>query len=152
MEKIVVGVDASAGAQRAVEWALEEAAVRGARVVLVHSVESPRLYYYPDGLMTFEMEEGLTRQALEEAGELLDEVLRKAGGAPDGVRVETETAVGSPPGVLVQEGQDAELLVVGSRGRGGFRGLLLGSVSQQVVNHAPCPVVVIPPEGRAASS
>ncbi|MEX0868262.1 MAG: universal stress protein, partial [Nitriliruptoraceae bacterium] len=66
------------------------------------------------------------------------------GGAGD-VAVETRVVAGTPARVLVAQAADADLLVVAARGLGGFRGLMLGSVSQQVVTHAPCPVVVVPP-------
>jgi nucleotide-binding universal stress UspA family protein len=67
----------------------------------------------------------------------------------EGVDVERVTGEGQAAHVLLEQARDADLLVVGSRGRGGFTGLLLGSVSQQVAHHAPCPVVVVHEPGAA---
>jgi len=74
---------------------------------------------------------------------VLERALEDAGDAAAGLDVESVVREGAPAGVLLDEAQDAELLVVGSRGLGGFRGLLLGSVSQQCTHHAPCPVVIV---------
>jgi nucleotide-binding universal stress UspA family protein len=68
--------------------------------------------------------------------------------ATDGIELEADAVEGPPADTLIAAGRDAELLVVGSRGRGGFAGLLLGSVSQQCAQHAPCPVVILPPPDR----
>jgi nucleotide-binding universal stress UspA family protein len=79
-----------------------------------------------------------------EAAHRLSEAVAKAGGG-DGVRQEVLTPKGHGAAkALLDAASEADMLVVGSRGRGGFQGLLLGSVSQQVLNHAPCPVVVVP--------
>ena len=68
----------------------------------------------------------------------------------DGVEIERRVVEGAPGAVLVEESRGADLLVVGSRGHGGFAGLLLGSVSQQCAHHAECPVVIVrAPSGRA---
>ena len=74
----------------------------------------------------------------------LERALEEADGSAGDVEVETVVREGAPAATLLEEAQDAELLVVGSRGLGGFRGLLLGSVSQQCAHHAPCPVVIVP--------
>jgi nucleotide-binding universal stress UspA family protein len=71
----------------------------------------------------------------------VDEARRRAA---TGVTVEGRVVPGGAAQVLVEEAKGASLLVVGSRGRGGFSGLLLGSVSQQSAHHAPCPIVIIP--------
>lgn len=125
MERIVVGVDGSPGSQRALAWALEEAALRDAGVRLLCALTSQPADFP------------------EDATGMLARVLQEAGGAP-GVSVERVARYGSPAALLVEESEEADLIVVGSRGRGGFAGLLLGSVSQQTVQHAQCPVVVIP--------
>ena len=74
----------------------------------------------------------------------LQKSLQDVGAAASGVTVIPVLEEGQPADVLCAEAENADLLVVGSRGLGGFRGLLLGSVSQQVSHHAPCPVVVVP--------
>jgi nucleotide-binding universal stress UspA family protein len=66
----------------------------------------------------------------------------------DDVTIERRVVTGSASDGLVRSAREGDLLVVGSRGLGGFKGLLLGSVSQQVVHHAPCPVVIVPPAER----
>lgn len=126
MERIVVGVDGSPGSQQALTWALEEAALRDAGVRLLCALTSQPAEF-PD-----------------DAAGMLARVLQEAGGAPAGVSAERVARYGSPARLLVEESEEADLIVVGSRGRGGFTGLLLGSVSQQTVQHAQCPVVVIP--------
>ena len=79
----------------------------------------------------------------DDARRLLDEAVAAAG-IPAGVDVERRTVNDLPARGLLDSAADADLLVVGARGRGGFRGLLLGSVSQQAAQHAPCPVVIVP--------
>jgi nucleotide-binding universal stress UspA family protein len=76
----------------------------------------------------------------------LEKSLEDAGAANSGVIVTKLLRQGQPADILCAEAKGADLLIVGSRGLGGFRGLLLGSVSQQCANHAPCPVVIIPHE------
>jgi nucleotide-binding universal stress UspA family protein len=117
--------------------------VREVPVRLVHAIP-PAQSYYPYSMIELERVEAGKEQALEAARELLGAALAKAGGEPAGVPVELVPRFGAAPNVLVAESHDAAMLVVGSRGRGGFAGLLLGSVSQQTVHHARCPVVVIP--------
>jgi nucleotide-binding universal stress UspA family protein len=140
VETIVVGVDGSPAAEKALEFAVEEAAVRGARLRVVCAWHLP-----PE----------LFAGGWAPAGDMLDSFRR---GAEENVRAALEVAKrlqpsleceglaieGQPAEVLLQQASGAGLVVVGNRGRGGFSSLLLGSVSHQVVHHAPCPVVVIP--------
>jgi nucleotide-binding universal stress UspA family protein len=93
------------------------------------------------------------RQAIEtEARNVVDEALRRVGGdSLEGLEIERSVVEGPPAQGLITSARDAELLVVGSRGRGGFLGLLLGSVSQQCAHHPPCPVVILPPEATQAA-
>ena len=122
MGALVVGVDGSDESRRALEWALTEARTRGASVRVVHAYaeESSR----------------------GEAGLIVNAEVANCDAA--GVQVVQEVVAGPPVRVLLEAARDADLLVVGSRGRHGFPGLLLGSVSQQVANHAACPVVIVP--------
>lgn len=145
--RVVVGVDGSAGSKRALRWALEEAKLRGALLVAVHawhfpSVESP---YWMVPIEGAELEEA--------ASKILDgairEVMPKGGSQP---KVERRVRQGSPVQALVEEARGAELAVVGSRGLGGFSGLMLGSVSAQLAHHAPCPVVIVPAPAESSSS
>lgn len=138
---IVVGIDESAGSQRALEWALAEARLRQANVRMVHAI--PPLGVY-GSTVSLDQSEDDTARAERAATEMLAAALHEAGGEPAGVSVELMPRIGPAANVLVEEAGATGLLVVGSRGRGGFAGLLLGSVSQQAVQHARCPVVVVP--------
>jgi nucleotide-binding universal stress UspA family protein len=148
MSTIVVGIDGSDSAQAALRFALDEARLRGSAVRAVAVWQVPATWYGGtlappvDGLDE-ELEAG-TRRTLERA-------LAGAGERAAGLDVESVVREGAPARVLLEEADDAELLVVGSRGLGGFRGLLLGSVSQQCSHHAPCPVVVVPHERELSS-
>ncbi len=138
---IVVGVDGSESARVALRFALDEARLRGdvVRVVGVWHVPvaAHGSAFVPPATDLEGVQEPQMRLALERALEQTD---RSAGD----VEVETVVREGAPAATLLEEAQDAELLVVGSRGLGGFRGLLLGSVGQQCAHHAPCPVVIVP--------
>ncbi|MEO8697133.1 MAG: universal stress protein [Acidimicrobiales bacterium] len=141
MKTIVVGVDGSEGSKTALKWALAQAQLcRAARVVALCTwlpaipASSP---WYADYDVSVELE--------NETHALLEAVIADVGGAPDGVEVEARAVRGSAVGALMDAGRAADLLVLGSRGLGGFKGLMLGAVSQQVVTHAPCPTVVVPP-------
>jgi nucleotide-binding universal stress UspA family protein len=90
-------------------------------------------YVVPEGVVDFE----------EVAKQTLQEAVAQAAGPSTGVEIRTHVVRGQPAEVLLNAAKDADLLVVGSRGRGGFKGLLLGSVSTQCVHHASCPVVVV---------
>jgi nucleotide-binding universal stress UspA family protein len=139
---IVVGVDGSENGRRALEWALDEAALRSASLLLVHgidlglSVAEP----YGGGTMLDQLQQA-AQAALAEAAALAD-----ARGVPSESRMETGSAAYS----LIDASRGAALLVVGNRGHGGFVGLLLGSVSAACVHHAHCPVVVVRPSDDEA--
>ena len=137
MQRVVVGTDGSPGSQRALEWAVEEARRRQARLAVVHIWDAP---FEPTwGTM------GVDIAAYEEhASETLDDAVADCRAAEPGVEIEPRLVRGPAATTLVELAKDADLLVVGSRGRGGFAGLLLGSVSQQVAQHATCPVVIVP--------
>jgi nucleotide-binding universal stress UspA family protein len=139
MAMIVVGVDGSDESKEALRWALEEARLRDATVRAVYAWRDP--YVLAPG---FGLPEDFEFDALRErAVETLDAVVAEVAGKTSDVLVDKVVAEGPAGSVLVQAAEDAELLVVGSRGHGGFVGLLLGSVSQQCVTHAPCPVLVV---------
>lgn len=136
--KIVVGVDGSESAQHALTWAIDEAKLRGARIQVVTAWFVAPMMYGAAGLMP----PTGTEQALEREA---DEVASAAAGRARqaGVEADTTVQVGQAAHILIGEAQNADLLVVGCRGHGGFTGLLLGSVSAQCAHHAPCPVVIV---------
>lgn len=143
MTAVVVGIDGSKGAQRALEWALEEARLRGLALRVVHAHRAPAVpTHVVDGAGLYI---GVPEEQLRAAAErVIEDALTAAGGA-GGLTVEPVVVIGRDPATtLIDASRTADLLVVGSRGMGGFMGLLLGSVSQQCVTHAHCPVVVIP--------
>lgn len=139
--RIVVGYDGSDAARDALAWAAAAATVRGRGLVLVQALLPPFStgglgVGLPPSLDLIEQLEVAARDELEKAA---DEV-RSAPGAPE---VTTTVPIGSPSSVLLAASESADLVVIGSRGHGGFAGLLLGSVGAQVAAHAECPVVVI---------
>jgi len=144
--KIVVGIDGSKAARRALDWALREAELRHATLEIVSVWEDP-YRYWGERMPTAEIERE-ERTALQVTDRLLDEALGEARTRQLDVVLEAASLEGSPAGRLVERSTGASLLVVGSRGRGGFAGLILGSVSQQCIAHARCPVVVVRGPGQ----
>jgi nucleotide-binding universal stress UspA family protein len=145
MPGIIVGIDGSGHSRRALEWAMQEAAVRHAplKVLTVHPVVAG----YTGTAVPYPEDAGLADQAGKAAQEEVDRTLAGlTGSRPEAVTVQAVSGI--PAEALIIASQDADLLVVGSRGSGGFGRLLLGSVSSQVTHHAHCPVVVIPSEDR----
>jgi len=154
MGTIVVGVDGSPGSLEALRWAQVEAGLRGADVRVVHAWMVPLIDAVPEpwaiGTPSLGPSEDEVHEHLEAAAKrVLATAVDEARSADSALKVEGELAEARPATALLAAAQDADLLVVGSRGRGGFAGLLLGSVSAQCVHHAPCPVVVVP-AGRAS--
>ena len=139
MKTIVVGVDGSHGATEALKFAIEEARVRGAGLKVVAAWQIPSAIY-GSGMTPILVDPADFKQIAQDA---LDKSLEEIGAAV-GVSVTPVVREGQPADVLVAEAQNADLLVVGTRGRGGFKGLLLGSVSQQCAHHATCPVAIVP--------
>jgi nucleotide-binding universal stress UspA family protein len=141
---IVVGVDGSDWSRAALEFALDEAARRGAAVRVVLAMPETE-YWATAYAMSPSLVEELS-SGLEKVGrDMVDDVVRGRSGAPVDVLVEVHALGGSPGHVLVEQSRDADLLVVGHRGRGGFRSALLGSVGLQCVLHASVPVTVVRP-------
>jgi len=148
--RIVVGVDGSAHARQALRFALAEAALRGARVDVVGSWEVPPLAATGVGMIpAFDL---LRTELADSASEVLSRELAEVADAAAGVEVEQHLAQGDAAGVLVEAAAGAELLVVGSRGRGGVTGTVLGSVSRACLHHAPCPVAVVHDAGPTERS
>lgn len=139
MSGIVVGVDASPGSRAALRWAHAEAKLRRCALTVVTVWQYPVLTTLP-AFGALPPVEDLS----SEAGAALTAVLEDEGVAStDEVPVSTVVAEGPAAAALLDAADGAELLVVGSRGHGGFSGMLLGSVSQHCVAHAACPVVVV---------
>ncbi|MFG1819348.1 universal stress protein [Kribbella sp. NPDC049174] len=140
---VLVGVDGSVSAQGALAWAAAEASSRHCPLRIVHTFSWPVTSNPLDMTFAGDMSIGLQSAAewiLTEAKAHAREV------APD-IRVIADLFVGPAAPTLLNEARDADLVVVGSRGVGGFRGLLVGSVSATVAAHAPCPVIVVHPHG-----
>jgi nucleotide-binding universal stress UspA family protein len=142
MNVIAVGVDHSAGAKAALAFAHEEARLRHATLRAVHVWQFGYVGYTGfEGVMP--AFGGDIHELRAAAAAALDATLREALPDAGDVKIEQRLVEGTPGAVLVDESRDADLLVVGSRGHGGFAQLLLGSVSQQCAHHAACPVVIV---------
>lgn len=137
--RVVVGIDGSKSSHKALAWALDEARARQAPVTVVHAW-LPAMFGATEfaapvlGLQTFEAT----------AKRIVDEAL--AASNVDGLAGQVDTSVveGGAPRAILHAADDASLIVVGTHGRGAVAGMLLGSVSQQVLHHAACPVVIVP--------
>lgn len=142
MPGIVVGIDGSEHSRRALKWAVREAALRHAplTVLTVHQA----IAGYWGGPVPFPGDPELEKQALKAAREDTESVLENTDAASRPASVTVKVTTGMPAEELLHAAEDADMLVVGSRGIGGFKRLLMGSVSTQVTHHASCPVVVIP--------
>ncbi|MDQ6728172.1 MAG: universal stress protein [Actinomycetota bacterium] len=136
--RIVVGIDGSESSGRALALALDEGRLREWDVDLVHAWFFPAMTFSPYAPTPI-----VTEAELEAVGE---EVITRALAAADtaGVRVTRHLVMGGSAPALLEAAASADLLVVGTRGHGGFAGLLLGSTSQHCAHHPPCPVVIVP--------
>jgi nucleotide-binding universal stress UspA family protein len=133
--RIVVGVDGSSHSEKALQWAAHLSATFGADLVAVSAWDYPAAIGW-----SYVPEEWHPDQ---DTAKVLEETLHKVFGDHPPDRLRTVVREGGAAKVLLDECQGATLLVVGSRGHGGFAGLLLGSVSANVAEHAPCPVLVV---------
>lgn len=141
MQRIVVGIDGSQGARRALEWAITEATLRDAHLVVIHAWLEPAAVAVGSVITAG----GVEPEVFEDtAWRILTDLVAEVdtSGLPQGM--ESHVVAGGAARALLDAAQDADLIVVGSRGLGGFTGLLLGSVSQQVAHHATCPVAIVP--------
>jgi nucleotide-binding universal stress UspA family protein len=134
--RIVVGVDGSPSSKAALRWAIRQAGLTGAEV------EAVTAWRYPTGYGMAPISDG-TVDFEGDAGKTLAEALAEVSGLAPDVMACPRVIEGHPADVLLREARGADLLVVGSRGHGGFAAALLGSVSQHCVQHAPCPVLVL---------
>jgi nucleotide-binding universal stress UspA family protein len=141
METIVVGVDGSAGARAALEFAAREAALGEARLRIVCAWEIPPAVYAGGFAPTLDQP---TLDGFRNGAEtIVNEAAAAAKKLQPTIECKGKAVQEQPAEALLQEARDADLMVVGNRGHGGFASLLLGSVSHQVVQHAPCPVTVV---------
>ena len=138
-DAILVGVDGSPTSRSALRWAADEASRRGSEVVAMMAWVPVLPPATTDGTVP-NVVPGRPREAAAE--ELVRTIVDELGEDPP-VKVQPVVKEGHPARVLIEASGDADLLVVGTRGHGGFAGLLLGSVSQQVAAHADCTVVVV---------
>lgn len=133
----MVGVDGSDCSARALRWALEEARLRRAKVRAVIAWSYPHVSTYHEAAHAMKV------PFAEEAAAMLERAVSEARREAEDVEIENDVVESPAASALVEAARDASLLVVGSRGLGGFTGLLLGSVSQQCAHHAPCPLVIV---------
>jgi nucleotide-binding universal stress UspA family protein len=143
---VLVGVDGSVSAQGALSWASAEASYRHCPLRIVHAANWPTIGTSLDAAV------GGTMNDVRAAAQwVLGDAENRARRAAPGIGVTAELFIAGTAPTLLSQAQDAELVVLGSRGIGGFRGLLVGSVSATLAAHAPCPVIVVRPhrEGTA---
>jgi nucleotide-binding universal stress UspA family protein len=136
---VVVGVDGSKASAQAIDFAFAQADVLQANVVAIHAWTSPFLTY-AEGASMLQFDEEKVR---EESRLLVAESVAGAAAEHPDVEWTTELVMGSAGQALVRRSETADLLVVGTRGRGGFTGLLLGSVSQTALHHTRCPIAIV---------
>ena len=137
LDRVVVGVDGSENSVKALRWAVVEARLSGADLMIVHAWNDPNF----DSELTMID----TRAAAQRAGQaVLDQACALVETLDPLASTTAALVEGHPAKSVIEAASPADLVVVGSRGRGGFRALLLGSVSRLVLEHAPCSVVVIP--------
>ncbi|MDQ2814439.1 MAG: universal stress protein [Actinomycetota bacterium] len=145
MPGIIVGIDGSAHSQLALEWALKESVIRHAPLTVLTVDQAVAGYYR--GMAADPAAPARTEEARQAVQTETDKALAGLEGPhPESVTV---TAVhGFPVEELIKAARDADMIVLGSRGAGGFTRLLMGSVAGQVAQHAHCPVLIVPPQDR----
>ncbi|TVZ05348.1 universal stress protein [Trebonia kvetii] len=145
MSGIVVGIDGSGHSERALEWAVREAGLRQVPLTVI-AVHQPVISHWGSAV-SYPEDHAMTVRIRDAAREQTDKVIDRLGeGTPPQVNINAVS--GSPAEELLVAGKRADLIVLGSRGAGGFARLVMGSVSYQVTHHAHCPVVVIPADDR----
>ncbi|WP_404869938.1 universal stress protein [Kitasatospora griseola] len=133
--RIVVGVDGSESSRSALRWAVRQAALTGATVEAVITWEYPAVHGWEMPLSDADFSTA--------AEQTLAQVVEEEGDPAHPVEIGRRVERGNAARVLLDAAEGAELLIIGSRGHGGFTGALLGSVGQHCVHHATCPVVVV---------
>jgi nucleotide-binding universal stress UspA family protein len=140
MSGIYVGIDGSSHSQLALEWAMREAVIRREPLTVIAVHEVPTSGW--GGMIVYPQDSELRERSRKAAQEAVDKAAAQLGGAaPSSVTV--QASIGLPSAQLIEVSKDADLLVIGSRGAGGFTRLIVGSTSAQVSQHAHCPVVIV---------
>lgn len=139
---VLVGADGSPDSEAAIAFACEEARLRGTGLVALHTWSD----VLAEGMLRpHPLQEDPVEIAATERAKLAEQVVGWQRKYPD-VAIELEVIRGRPVRTLLERGEHAQLIVVGCRGRGGFTGMLLGSTSQALIAHSPCPVAVVRPQ------
>ena len=141
--RVVVGVDGSAGSLAALQFAFDEAKRRANGLLVVSAFDLPDVWSITYALPVACTEDEIRDNVLQNTRRVVTETLDDQLSADDAPKVDVQARGGGAAHVLVSAAAGSPLLVVGSRGLGGFRRMLLGSVSLQCVQHAPCPVTVV---------
>ncbi len=147
--RIVVGIDGSEGSLSALTWGAEHARRKHMGLEIVSAWHSPAAALTPMGMAYIPPPE-LVMQC--DAEQRVDNVLANQADRLAGIECRTVVAESEASALLCGVAEDADLLVVGSRGLGGFKGLIVGSVSARCANTAPCPVAIVPPDWRPPST
>jgi nucleotide-binding universal stress UspA family protein len=141
--RIVVGVDGSTSSRAALQWAVRQAGLTGASVEAITAWQSPTLVGLASPFAEAEQSVGDDDRIRAAAERVAREAVAEATAGSPGVRVKAEVGEGSAAQFLLDAANGATMVVVGSRGHGGIAGTLLGSVSQTLAQHSPCPVLII---------
>ncbi len=143
MKPILVGVDGSASSRKALQWAVDEAALRNTGVQVLHAYRTEYIYYMDLPVVA----QVIPRFDKEASAKMVVQEVVDSVDNPDNVAIDIEFInSGNPAGELIDRSEQNELIVLGSRGLGGLAGLLLGSVTHKVVQHSKCAVTIIPTE------
>jgi nucleotide-binding universal stress UspA family protein len=143
-QRIVVGVDGSPSSKAALAWAVRQAECTGATIEAVTAWHYPVVLGTPFGPANVLPETDFAEVAARVLSQAISETVDPAGpGTASTVKVSSMVREGNAAQVLLEAADGADLLVVGSRGHGGFTEALLGSVSQHCVHHAQCPIVIV---------
>lgn len=134
-EKVVVGVDESENAIRAAEWAAREAVARGAPLLLLHAIKTPDVFVLEPN--------DLASRAREAGQDLLGRISERLRAASPDLHLTAEVSDLTPAHALTELSENAALVVTGTRGHGGFVGMMVGSTSRKLAVHAHCPLVVV---------
>ena len=142
MPGIIVGIDGSDHSRRALQWAVNEAAVRHAPLTVL--TVSQAVAGFGGRPVEYPGDSDRTSQAREAAQKQTDSIIESAGTESRPSSVSVQAVTGFPVEELIRASANADMIVVSSRGAGGFKRLRVGSVANQLTHHAHCPVVVIP--------